>query len=249
MPAVHTTPDLPTLRATALAEHYQKTVELVTHHWERRSRQFVTLVAVLAGAALVAFGRPLIAPALEALVLERLPKLDPVTVGKLTPVAADLLLAFLVISVFYLTASLVNRTSMITTYYGYLEVLEPEIKAALDYPSEHIVFTREGEFYRISGLPISKLIARCYKWVLGALLLFFFTARLVFDYTPDLWSLPELDRGAILAYVAKTFLFIVDVAIVIPTIWLFLRFVTLKPLTVEEIGAKMKVRAGRARVR
>jgi len=245
MLATHTTPDVAALRATALTEHYQKTMELVTHHWERRSRQFVTLVAVLAGAALVAFARPLIAPTLEALVLERFPRLDPATVGKLTPVAADLLLAFLVISVFYLTASLVNRTSVITTYYGYLEALEPEIRGALDYPRGHIVFTREGDFYRISGSGISKLIARCYKWVLGALLLFFFSARLVFDYTPDLWSLPALDRGAIIAYVAKTFLFVIDVAIVIPTIWLFVRFVTLKPLTAEQIDAKMKTQADR----
>jgi hypothetical protein len=246
MPDLHTIQDLATLRALALAEHYQKTMELVTHHWERRSRQFVTLVGVLAGAALVAFARPLIAPALEGLILERFPKLDPVTIGKLTPVAADLLLAFPVISVFYLTASLVNRTSMITAYYGYLEALESEIRQPLQYPQGHIVFAREGDFDRISGLGISKLIARCYKWVLGALLLFFFSARLVFDYTPDLWSLPELDRGAILAYVAKTFLFIIDVSIVIPTIWLFVRFVTLKPLTKKEIEEKMKVQSGRA---
>jgi hypothetical protein len=245
MPDLHTIQDLATLRALALAEHYQKTMELVTHHWERRSRQFVTLVGVLAGAALVAFARPLIAPALGTH-SRTFPKLDPVTIGKLTPVAADLLLAFLVISVFYLTASLVNRTSMITAYYGYLEALEPEIRQPLQYPQGHIVFAREGDFYRISGLGISKLIARCYKWVLGALLLFFFSARLTFDYTPDLWSLPELDRGAILAYAAKTFLFIIDVSIVIPTIWLFVRFVTLKPLTKKEIEEKMKAQSGRA---
>ena len=65
MPEIQPIQDLATLRAAALAEHYQKTMELVTHHWERRSRQFVTLVAVLAGAALVAFARRLIAPALE----------------------------------------------------------------------------------------------------------------------------------------------------------------------------------------
>ena len=245
MLATDTNPGVSTLRAATLAEHYQKTIELVTHHWERRSRQFVTLVAVLAGAALVAFARPLIAPAMEALILERFPKLEPMTVGKLTPVAADLLLAFLVISVFYLTASLVNRTSVITTYYGYLEVLEPEIRQALDYPQGHIVFAREGDFYRLSGSGISKLIARCYKWVLGSLLVFFFSARLFFDYPADLWSLPALDRGAILAYVAKTFLFVIDVLIVIPTAWLFIRFVKLKPLTAEQIEAKMKTQAGR----
>jgi|RhiMetdeSRZDD1v2_1073273.scaffolds.fasta_scaffold137754_1 hypothetical protein len=240
-----TAQELARLRATALTEHYQKTMELVTHHWERRSRQFVTLVAVLAGAAQSSFTRPLIAPTLDALILERFPNLNPMTVNKLTPLTADLLLAFLVISVFYLTASLVNRTSMITTYYGYLDRLEPEIRGALNYPPGHIVFTREGDFYRISGSNISRLIARCYKWVLGSLLVFFFSARLFFDYPAELWSLPALDRAAILAYVAKTFLFVIDVLIVIPTAWLFVRFVTLEPLRAEEIETKMKMQAGR----
>ena len=72
MPEIHTQ-DLATLRAAALVEHYQKTMELITHHWERRSRQFVTLVAVLAGAALVAFARRLLAPALEAIFLKQFP--------------------------------------------------------------------------------------------------------------------------------------------------------------------------------
>jgi hypothetical protein len=121
---------LEAVRAAAIAEHYQKTMDLVTHHWERRSRQFVTLVGVLGGAALVAFARPLIAPALIAIIRERLPQLDEIALGRLkdlTPVAGDLLLAFLVISVFYLTASLFNRSSVITNYYIYLEQIEGEI--------------------------------------------------------------------------------------------------------------------------
>ena len=92
---------------------------------------------------------------------------------------------------------------------------------------------------------MSNLIARCYRWVLGSLLVFFFSARLVFDYPVDPWPLPELDRGAILAYVAKTFLFAIDVLIVIPTVWLFVRFVSLEPLTKKEIEEKMKVQTGR----
>ena len=72
---VGTAGGLEAVRAAASVEHYQKTMDLVTHHWERRSRQFVTLVGVLGGAALVAFARPLIAPTLEALIRERLPGL------------------------------------------------------------------------------------------------------------------------------------------------------------------------------
>jgi hypothetical protein len=220
-------------------------MDLVTHHWERRSRQFVTLVAVLGGAALVAFMRPLIAPALSSLVLERFPKLNQAMVESAAPVAADLLLAFLVISVFYLTASLVNRTSVINTYYGYLEALEAEIRPILQIKPSQIAFTREGDFYRIVGSDISKLIARCYKWVLGTLLVFFFAARLVFDYQPDILTLPPWERAPIITYVAKIFLWVIDIVVVIPTAWLFVRLVGLRSLTAEEIQEKMRRRTDR----
>ena len=105
MPDIQPIQDLATLRAVTLAEHYQKTMELVIHNWERRSRQFVTLVAVLAGAALVAFARPLIAPALKAAFLKYVPlttKEELDRLDALTPVAGDLILAFLVIGVLLL---------------------------------------------------------------------------------------------------------------------------------------------------
>jgi hypothetical protein len=233
---------LDAVRAAAMAEHYQSTMGLVTHHWERRSRQFVTLVAVLGGAALVAFARPLIAPSLEAIIRERLPGLDSAAIARLkelTPVAGDLLLAFLVISVFYLTASLFNRSSVITNYYTYLEQIEAEIRKAFQIPADQIVFTREGDFYAAMGSDISNLIGRCYKAILGFLLVFFFAARLFFDYPADVVSLPPLDRAAILTFVAKTFLFAIDVLIVIPTIWLFVRFVRLGPMTRSEVRKRM----------
>ncbi len=37
----------------ALVDHYQKTYELVLHFWERRNRQFLVLMGLLAAAALV----------------------------------------------------------------------------------------------------------------------------------------------------------------------------------------------------
>jgi hypothetical protein len=232
---------LDAIRAAALVEHYHKTMDLVTHHWERRSRQFVTLVAVLAGAAL-AFLRPLIAPALASIVLQNFPKLNQAMVENAAPVAADLLLAFLVISVFYLTASLVNRTSVINTYYGYLEALESEIRPALGIKPGQVAFTREGDFYRSVGSGISNLIARCYKWVLGTLLVFFFAARLVFDYAPDILMLPPWERGPVIAYVGKIFLWVIDVVVVIPTAWLFVRLAVMRPPRPEEVRANMQAR-------
>ncbi len=229
-----------TVRAAALVDHYQKTAELVAHHWERRSRQFVTLVGVLAGAALVAFARPLIAPALETLVLKYL-QLTGAHLDRLkdfTPVAGDLLLAFLVVSVFYLTASLVNRSSIIINYYLYMSLLEGEIRRALQIPKGQFAFTREGIFYRVAGSTMTRLVARCYKVVLGSLLVFFFAARLFFDFPQDLPSF-QPDRDIVLKWVTKAFLFVVDVLIVVPTLWLFIRFAALRAIREEDARERL----------
>jgi hypothetical protein len=233
MPATHATTDLATLRAAALAEHYQKTMELVINHWERRSRQFVTLVAVLAGAALVAFARPLIAPALKEVFLKYVPLKDSnlARLDALMPVAGDLILAFLVVTVFYLMANLVNRTSIITNYYAYLQRIEPELRDALAIPTGQTSFTREGDFYRLVGASNSRLIGGAFKAILGFLLLFFFAARLFFDFPQGLPPLPITTRELALDWVAKCFLFVIDVVIFIATAWLYVRFV--RPLTPE----------------
>jgi hypothetical protein len=232
--------DIEAARAAAVVEHYQKTAELIAHHWERRSRQFVTLVAVLAGAVLVAFSRPLIAPALEALVLAYV-KLTGDSASRLqalTPVAGDLLLALLVVTVFYLTASLVNRTSIIMNYYLYMSLLEEEIRSALSIPKGQFAFTREGIFYTLASSSMSRLIGRCYKAVLGSLLVLFFAARLFFDFPRDL---PPFQVGAdiLLQWASKGFLFVVDVLIVVPTLWLFLRFAALG--TMSEDAARSRL--------
>lgn len=227
-------------RAAAVVEHYQKTAELIAHHWERRGQQFVTLMLVLAGALLVAFSRPLIAPALEGLVQSYVMlEGDSVTRLKaLTPVAGDLILAFLVVTVFYLTASLVNRTSIIMSYYLYMGLLEEEIRAAFQIPRGQFAFTREGVFYEMASSSMSRLIGRCYKAVLGALLVLFFAARLFFDFPRDL---PPLGLGGdmLLQWASKCFLFAVDVLVVVPTLWLFARFAWLGPMQEADARSKM----------
>lgn len=233
---------LDAVRAAASADHYQKTMELVVHHYERRSRQFVTLVAVLAGAALVAFARPIIAPALEALFLKYVPLEGKALerLQELTPFSGDLLLAFLVITVFYLTANLVNRSTVIVNYYAYLERIEPEIRRTLQVSAGQYLFTREGAFYAATGADTSKLIAFFYRGILGFLLAFFFAARLFFDY-PTGVSWPALDRGEMLTFIAKVFLFVIDVLIVVPTIVLFLRFARLRPMSDKQIQERIKL--------
>ena len=232
--------DIDVARAAAVVDHYQKTAELITHHWERRAQQFVTLVAVLAGAVLVAFSRPLIAPALEAFVLAyvKLTGESLVRLQALTPVAGDLVLALLVVIVFYLTASLVNRTSIIMNYYLYMSLLEEEIRGALNVPKGQFAFTREGVFYTLASSSMTRLIGRCYKAVLGSLLFLFFAARLFFDFPRDL---PPFQFGGdiLLQWASKGFLFVVDVLIVVPTLWLFFRFVVLD--TMSEADARRRL--------
>jgi hypothetical protein len=232
--------DIEGVRATAVVEHYQKTAELIQHHWERRSRQFVTLVSVLAGAVLVAFARPLIAPALEALILAyvRLTGESLDRLQALTPVAGDLLLALLVVSVFYLTASLVNRTSIIMNYYLYISLLEEEIRKALEIPKGQFAFTREGVFYTLASSSMTRLIGRCYKAVLGFLLLLFFAARLFFDFPRGLPPF-QATSDMMLLWASKGFLFVVDILIVVPTLWLFLRFIGLDTLSEDDARKKL----------
>jgi hypothetical protein len=69
------------------------------------------------------------------------------------------------------------------------------------------------------------LIGRCYKAILGFLLLFFFAARLYFDFPTELPPMRPLDRELVLEWVAKCFLFVIDVAIFVATVRLFARFV------------------------
>jgi hypothetical protein len=223
-----------------VVDHYQKTAELIMRHWERRAQQFVTLVAVLAGAVLVAFARPLLAPALEALVLAyvKLTGEGLVRLQAFTPVAGDLVLALLVVTVFYLTASLVNRTSIIMNYYLYMSLLEDEIRAALLIPKGQFAFTREGVFYTLASSSMTRLIGRCYKAVLGSLLVLFFAARLFFDFPRDLPPF-QLAGDTLLQWASRSFLFVVDVIVVVPTLWLFARFSGLS--TMSDADARQRL--------
>jgi hypothetical protein len=232
--------DIDAARAAAVVDHYQKTAELIVRHWERRAHQFVTLMAVLAGAVLVAFARPLIAPALEALILAyvKLTGESFTRLQALTPVAGDLLLALLVVTVFYLTASLVNRTSIIMNYYLYMSLLEDEIRAALNISKGQFAFTREGVFYTLASSSMTRLIGRCYKAVLGSLLMLFFAARLFFDFPRDLP--PFQANGELLVqWASKSFLFVVDVIVVVPTLWLFTRYSWLSTISTADARQRL----------
>ncbi|MFZ1104225.1 MAG: hypothetical protein WAN86_15505 [Hyphomicrobiaceae bacterium] len=232
-------------RATALTEHYQRTVDLVSRAWVRRNRQFIILIAVLAAAVLVAFSRQLIAPLLEALIVDQLPKLPDPAAGRLRaflPLASDLLLALLVVAIFYLMASLCHGSGMIINSYVYLGMLEREVRAELKLGKGQIAFTREGPFFEVTSRRLTRLIGFCYKMVLGLLLVAFFALRIYFDLPSE--GLPAAVPGRMEAvrwygWLIGNFLLIIDIMVAIPTLLLFLRYARLSPMAEAEVRKRL----------
>ena len=230
------------VRAQALAEHYQRTVDLVARAWERRNRQFIVLIAVLAAAVLVAFSRQLIAPLLEALIVGQLPGLQQNPAGQrlsaFLPLASDLLQALLVVAIFYLMASLCHASGMIINLYVYLGMMEREVRHELHLPRDQIAFTREGPFYEATGRHLSRPIGVCYKLVLGSLLVAFFALRLYFDLTGT--TVPGRESAsAAYGWLVGNFLLVVDIVVALPTLWLFARYARLSPMGEIEVRRRM----------
>jgi hypothetical protein len=233
------------VRAAALAEHYQKTVELVSRSWDRRNRQFIILIAVLAAAVLVAFARQLIAPFLEAVIIGQLPGLPRDVLERLRvflPLASDLLLALLVVSIFYLMASLTHATGMITNAYLYLSMMEAEIRRELQLAKDQVAFTREGPFFEATSQTLSQLIGLCYKIVLGVLLVAFFALRIYFDLPYEGALVPVPGREEAVRWYGSLvghFLLFVDIVVAIPTLWLYARYTRLTAMA--EADARRRI--------
>jgi len=243
--------DTAAVRAAALVEHYQRTSEFVLQEWRRRNRQAIILIAILAAAGLVAFARQLIAPVLLALTSKHL-ELDPAAIERLRafmPLASDLLLGFLIISIFYLIAILTHRSGMIINLYLYMSMLEVEIRRELQVAKDHVAFTREGPFYEITGTNLTRLLGFCHKAVLGLLLVFFFASRLYFDQ-PTAWVplrvLGREDAVNVYGWLIGNFLFVIDVLIVIPTMWLFWRYARLRAPSEDYVRQEIARRQGLA---
>jgi hypothetical protein len=239
---------LASTRATALTQHYQMTVDLVSRAWVRRNRQFIILIAVLAMAVLIAFSRQLIAPLLQAFITEQVPKLPDHASDRLQtflPLASNLLQGLLVVAIFYLMASLCHGSGMIINGYVYLGMLEREVRAELKLGKSQIAFTREGPFFEVTGRGLTRLIGFCYKMVLALLLVAFFGLRIYFDWPSE--SPPAGDPGwaAVVGWyrwVLSNFLLFVDILVAIPTFLLFRRYAKLSPM------AEADVREGLARL-
>ena len=220
-------------RAAALVEHYQKTYELVLRFWEQRNHLFLVLASVVAAAALLTYVQgAAVRIAVEA-VVNSLPKDATQTHDEIRsnlPLAFDMLIAFLVVAVFYLMANLYHRSAHIINYYSYLRRLEIEIREELKFEESKIAFTREGSFYETTGLPKSRLLGLSYKVVLGSLLFAFFFLRIVRDQ-PD-WSRLQLSSLTQIAeWGQQSFLFLLDIFVAVPTAIMFFGYATLSART------------------
>jgi hypothetical protein len=218
------------VRATVLAEHYQKTYELVLHFWERRNRQFVTLAAVLAVAAVGSILQDaLIAAAriyLEGLLKDA--KTDVKVVLQALPQAYSVLITFLLVSSFYLMANLYLQTSLIINYYGYLELLEQDLRNELSLHRDRVAFTREGAYYSTTGQRVSTIVRLFYKLVLFALLVLLFATRMLIDWPEDLAALLWLPSNHVLPWLGRNYLFVLDVLLCVLTMILFFAYAFLR---------------------
>jgi Trk-type K+ transport system membrane component len=216
-------------RARAMVEHYQKTYELVLRFWEQRNQLFLVLASVVAAAALLTYVQTAALRIAEGALMASLSKDATQTQEEIRanlPLAFDMLIAFLVVAVFYLMANLYHRSAHIINYYTYLRRLEIEIRDELKFEARTIAFTREGTFYERTGLPKSRLLGLSYKVVLGSLLFAFFFLRIVRDQ-PD-WSRLEPDSVARIAdWGQQSFLFLLDIFVAVPTAMMFFGYATL----------------------
>ena len=218
---------LATTRISALTEHYQKTFELILHFWENRNRQFLMLTGLIAATALATiFQHPLLA-AIEGF-LKTNNFLDPDLVTAL-PLAYRVLVAFLLVAVFYLMATLYHRSGVIINGYQYLAVLERRIRRELYLGADEIAFSRESRFYQITGQRMSNWIGFSYKLILGSVTLLLFASRIWFDL-PSEWPRSFRPQDAALWYgwLFGNFFFLMDVIIALPTLFLFWRYASLE---------------------
>jgi hypothetical protein len=229
--------ELGSVRATVLAEHYQKTYELVLHFWERRNRQFVTLAAVLAVAAIGSILQDALIAAsriyLESLLKDA--KTEVSVVLEALPQAYSVVITFLLVASFYLMANLYLQTSLIINYYGYLD-LEQDLRNELSLRQDRVAFTREGAYYSATGRRVSALVRLFYKLVLFALLVLLFATRMLIDWPQDLAALFWLPSNHVLPWLGRNYLFVLDVLLCVLTMVLFFAYAFLRG---KSVGASV----------
>lgn len=219
--------ELARVRAEALTSHYQKTFDLTLRFWDRRNQLFLILVSVLAVAALLT----LVQTRAVAFLYKWLGEIG--AMGKEAAaweradveLAVKMLIAFLVVAVFYLMANLYHRSTTILNYYTYLAQLEIEIRDELRIEADKHAFSRESTFYRERGQPTSSIIGKAYKAIVLALLIAFFILRLASDYRE--FSLPlRFDLATVLTWGQNNFLLPLDIVVGVLTAIMFWGYAT-----------------------
>ena len=257
MAQIETDHEFVSMQAGALVEHYQKNRKTMSRSWEQRNRRYIFLICLLAVAALLSFVQGPVVQALAQLsanelstLIGKLSTLNSLEVASIVAsflvynasVVFDLLMIVFLVAVFYLTADLFHRSSMLVSSYVYLALMEAEIRTVLRLSDEFVAFTKESSFYKATGRRLSFLIGAANKGMLGCLLVAFFASRLLGDYPRD--GLPlgvptPADLGPWLLWARKNFLFLLDVLTAGLTMPLFWGYLTLKPPSESELREAM----------
>jgi hypothetical protein len=154
-------------RAEVLAEHFQKTFELNHSLWEERNKNFLVLLGVTGVELLLIYRTDGVLRVIADFYSKFLKDKSPDDIASGFPF--NLLISILLVVILYLMIQISHRTSHIKRTYGYLELVESDLRRTLEITTGHSL-TREGDYYRNNQSYIFNLTGIVYALLLGALL-------------------------------------------------------------------------------
>jgi hypothetical protein len=105
--------------------------------------------------------------------------------------------AGLSILVFYLMMNMYTNNANLSTFYAYMNRLEPEIRKAMSL-TEGIAFTRESSFGRRGSKGLSWLVGYSHRIIAGALIFLYFFFRISSELrtsSDDIWNARLIFHG------------------------------------------------------
>jgi hypothetical protein len=154
-------------RAEVLAEHFQKTFELNHSLWEERNKNFLVLLGVAGVELLLIYRTEGVLRVIADFYSKFLKDKSPDDIASGFPF--NLLISILLVVILYLMIQISHRTRHIKRTYGYLELVESDLRRTLEITTGHSL-TREGDYYRNNQSYIFTLTGIVYALLLGVLL-------------------------------------------------------------------------------
>lgn len=157
-------------KITALVDHFQKTFELNHSLWQERNKNFLFLLCVVGVELLIIFRTEGVISVMADVYSKFLREKSTVDIASGFPF--DLLVTILLVVILYLMIQIYHRTSHINRTFGYIKIVEDDIRTVLDISGDgEKSFTRESEYYQKHWRYLLKLTGIVYALILGALLL------------------------------------------------------------------------------